>query len=184
MIDRVNNRDDFLCSFNNVVGIEAGYTANPDDSGNWTGGRIGMGVCKGTKFGISAAQYPDLDIVNLTMSQATSIYRRDYWDVMHCDSLPWPLKLYAFDCAVNQGCDAKANFRAQRLLQRALGIDADGIIGFHTLKAASTSTPWHAARYMMLRVRAYMDVPSFPAFGDGWLIRLFQIARLGGQWEF
>ena len=32
-----------------------------------------------TKYGISKRQYPDLDIENLTLEQARSIYFKDYW---------------------------------------------------------------------------------------------------------
>ena len=46
---------------------EGGYAFDPADPG---------GV---TKFGISKAAYPLLDIVHLTRDQAVAIYYRDYW---------------------------------------------------------------------------------------------------------
>jgi lysozyme family protein len=55
--------------FDIVVGHEGGFTANPADCGNWTGGVIGTGTCRGTRFGISAAAYPDLDIANILIRQ-------------------------------------------------------------------------------------------------------------------
>ena len=64
--------------FDIVVGHEGGYTANPADRGNWTGGAIGSGTCRGTRFGISAAAYPGLDIANLTIDAAKALYQRDY----------------------------------------------------------------------------------------------------------
>jgi hypothetical protein len=42
----------------------------------WTTGIIGKGICKGTKYFISAMTYPDLDIKNL-LDQAKAIYKRD-----------------------------------------------------------------------------------------------------------
>lgn len=38
-------------------------THDANDPGNWTGGEIGKGECKGTNYGISAASYPDLGAV-------------------------------------------------------------------------------------------------------------------------
>jgi hypothetical protein len=59
--------------FDIVVGHEGGFTANPADCGNWTGGVIGTGTCRGTRFGISAAAYPDLDIANLSLDAAKAL---------------------------------------------------------------------------------------------------------------
>ena len=53
-------------AFELLIGHEGGYTTNPKDAGNWTGGKQGVGVNKGTKYGIAANSYPSLDIKNLT----------------------------------------------------------------------------------------------------------------------
>ena len=58
---------------------EGGYSSIPEDKGNWTSGKIGVGVLMGTKFGISAARYPFLDIKNLTLAEAKDIYFDDFW---------------------------------------------------------------------------------------------------------
>jgi lysozyme family protein len=92
-----------------VVGHEGGFTDNSQDPGNWTGGAVGKGVCRGTKFGISAAAYPSISIADLTLADAQSIYRRDYWIPIGGDALAPPLALLAFDAAVNNGvCRSKA----------------------------------------------------------------------------
>ena len=104
-------------SFDELVGKilkrEGGYQNNPDDNGNWTGGKKGVGQNKGTKFGISAASYPDLDIKNLTREQAVAIYKRDYWDAIGADQLPESLRDTAFDAAVNQGAQTAKRWLAQ-----------------------------------------------------------------------
>lgn len=82
---------------------EGGYQAVENDSGNWTGGAVGEGELKGTKYGISAASYPHLDIKNLTLEQANEIYYRDYWKASGADQLPWPACLIVFDTAVLHG---------------------------------------------------------------------------------
>jgi len=86
-----------------VIGHEGGFTNNPQDPGNWTGGAVGKGICSGTKFGVSAAAYPTISITDLTLAGAQSIYRRDYWEPIGGDSLAPPLALLAFDAAVNNG---------------------------------------------------------------------------------
>ena len=37
---------------------EGGYSSNPKDPGNWTGGKVGAGKLLGTQKGIAAASYP------------------------------------------------------------------------------------------------------------------------------
>ena len=60
----------FIPSVNFTLSQEGGYQDNPADPGNWTGGKVGHGVMKGTKYGISAESYPHLDIKNLTVVEA------------------------------------------------------------------------------------------------------------------
>ena len=70
-----------------VIGHEGGFCVERTDPGNWTGGAVGRGVLRGTKFGISAAAYPTQDIANLTPEAAATIYRRDYWNRVLADHL-------------------------------------------------------------------------------------------------
>jgi len=41
----------FDLAFDRVIGHEGGYTDDPRDRGNWTGGATGRGELKGTKYG-------------------------------------------------------------------------------------------------------------------------------------
>lgn len=85
---------------------EGGFQNFEWDPGNWTGCKQGIGVNKGTNFGISACSYPNLDIRNLTMRQADEIYFRDYWVASGADKLAWPYCLIVFDTAVLHGVGA------------------------------------------------------------------------------
>lgn len=154
-----------------VVGIEGGYSTDPDDPGNWTGGKRGAGVLKGTKHGISAAAYPHLDIANLSIDDVQAIYQRDYWAVCSCEQLPWPLALFVFDCAVNQGQQ-----RAKITLQQALDVAADGDIGPVTLAAARAADAEHIALFMAGRAISYTHDAGFVTDGRGWFKRLFLLA--------
>lgn len=82
---------------------EGGFQDFDWDSGNWTGCQPGVGIKRGTNYGISACSYPHLDIRNLTMAQADDIYYRDFWLKSGADKLPWPYCLLVFDTAVLHG---------------------------------------------------------------------------------
>ena len=41
-------------AFKRLIGHEGGYSTDRRDPGNWTGGRVGVGTLKGTKFGLAA----------------------------------------------------------------------------------------------------------------------------------
>ena len=156
--------------------VEGHLSLDPNDRGNWTTGVVGKGELRGTKYGISAMRYPDIDIRNLTLGEAKWLYRHDYWNESGCDDLPWPLSCFVFDAAVNQGVGA-----AIRLLQRSLDVTDDGIFGQQTKLAARRATPWHAARFMNLRVKRYMETAGFDRYGDGWITRSFLVAVKTGE---
>lgn len=122
--------DNFENCFSFTVGVEGGLTLDREDRGNWTSGHVGIGELNGTKYGISAASYPKLDIRNLTMEKAKEIYRRDYWNRVQGDRLPRGLDLVAFDGAVNSGPGP-----SEEWIQEAVGAIPDGVIGPKTLAA-------------------------------------------------
>ncbi len=148
-----------------VLSYEGGLVDNPADPGGLT------------NFGISSRSYPSVDIRNLTRDGAAEIYKRDYWDAVHGDELPGPLAIAVFDCAVNQGAGT-----ARRLLQISLGVDADGIIGPRTVKAAHEGGIDAVVRFLAKRAVRYhetmRDVPSLNVFAHNWYFRLFSLARL------
>lgn len=166
----------FERAFAIVVNVEANLSLDPHDAGNWTGGKIGVGLLNGTKFGISAAAYPNVDIATLTLGTAQAIYRTDYWNPVAGDSLPWPFALLVFDCAVNQGQGI-----AQRMMQAALEVVVDGAIGPQTIAAAQASTIDHWAAFMTLRRHRYELSPAYPRYGDGWTNRMFKVCLLQAQ---
>lgn len=133
------------------VGLaEGGYSDDENDNGNWTGGKKGVGELKGTKYGISAASYQDLDIKNLTKEQADNIYKKDYWDTINGDKLPWPLALVAFDHAVNAGV-ARA--------REALKVYSDPF------------------EYIASRLNDYTTYGTWAYHGKGWTRRMANLQR-------
>lgn len=151
--------DTFERAFALVVGIEAGYVNDPNDPGGET------------KYGISKRSYPHLDIASLTLDDAKGIFAADYWRECSCDQMPWPLCLFVFDMAVNQGQPV-----AKVMLQRTLGVTADGVIGPVTLAAAGRMDDEQLALLMTARAFRYTQAPNFGADGHGWFKRLFLMA--------
>jgi|BEDMetMinimDraft_2_1075160.scaffolds.fasta_scaffold00285_3 lysozyme family protein len=160
-----------------VLAEEGGFQADPADPGNWTGGAVGAGELRGTKWGISAAAFPKLDIAALTEAEAAAIYRTHYWRPLGADALPAPLAFLLFDAAVMGG-----PVEAVRLLQRALGVAADGILGPLT-RAAAKEAPLASltARFQAERLAALSALPGFARFGEGWTLRLFRGSFIAGS---
>ena len=161
-------------AFRIVVGEEGGYTADPADPGNWTGGACGRGLCNGTRFGVSAAAYPGVAIATLTLDAARTIYRRDYWDPVGGDSLPPPLALLVFDAAVNNGVS-----RAVRWLQTAAGVPPDGAMGPRTLAAVAAQAGQDVellAEFQAQRLLFMAGLPTWRTFGLGWARRLCRLS--------
>ena len=154
-----------------VVGHEGGFTKDPRDPGNWTGGAVGQGALHGTRWGISAASYPALDIAALTANEARVIYRRDYWDRVSGNGLPPPLALLVFDAAVNAGVG-----RAAKWLQGAAGVKADGVIGPATLGAVRAARAVDVCvEFSAMRLLFMAGLPTWRTFGPGWSRRLSRL---------
>ena len=162
--------------FDIVVGHEGGFTAYPADCGYWTGGVIGTGTCRGTRFGISAAAYPDLDIANLSLDAAKALYQRDYWQRIAGDRLPASLALLVFDAAVNNGTG-----RAIRWLQQVVQVLQDGVIGQKTLSAVDQAAARPdglidlGAEFLAQRLLFMTSLPTWRTFGLGWARRLCRL---------
>ncbi len=63
-----------------------------------------------------AQKEPTRSVCSATKDEVYAVYQEHYWAPMNCDSLPKPLDLVTFDCAVNMG-----NHRAQHFLNSTQG---------------------------------------------------------------
>lgn len=170
-------------AFKLTVGHEGGYQNRHSDRGNWTSGKVGVGLNRGTKFGISAMSYPTLDMVNiidLTLDDAKAIYKRDYWDRVCGDDLPVGLGYAVFDFAVNSGV-----FKASIELQRLVGASEDGVIGPLTVAqvnrrwlgaeqsgSSSSGVQAYLASYIETRQQFVESLSGFAEYGKGWTRRI------------
>ncbi len=154
--------------FDRVIGHEGGFSDNPNDPGNYTGGKVGVGELKGTKYGIAANTYQTIDIKNLTEKQARAIYYEDWWQALGIDRFSSAMQFQMFDAAFNHGM-----YNASRIYQRAVGAKDDGIIGRNTLSAASKiSEDDRLLRFLAFRLKFYTSLRTFDDFGRGWSNRV------------
>ena len=165
----------FDLAFERVIGHEGGFGDDPKDRGNWTSGVINQGELRGTKFGISAMSYPDLDIKNLTADQAKRIYKRDFWDRAKGDQYDPAIAYQLFDIAVNNG-----NGNAVRMLQRAAGVADDGQVGALTIAAVKSLT----VTDMIMRLNAerllfITKLSTWATYGKGWSNRVANNLQFG-----
>lgn len=164
-------------AFKRLIGHEGGYSTDRRDPGNWTGGRVGVGTLKGTKFGLAANTYPNLDIKNLTLAQAKAIYKKDWWDKLGADGMHSAIVFQLWDFAINAG-----KIRAIKELQQAVGVPADGIIGPQTLAAVNA----HDLNDVILsltaeRLKFYTSLSTFKTYGKGWTNRVADNLKYAAQ---
>lgn len=121
-----------------------------------------------TKFGIDQASHPDIDIKNLTVTEAAAIYREDYWDEINGDNIKWPLSFVLMDIAVNNGV-----YRAATWLQSICNVAIDGKIGPKTTAAANRWPSRYAFKLLFKREDFYRTIAtgSKAKFLKGWLNR-------------
>ncbi|WP_082905796.1 MULTISPECIES: glycoside hydrolase family 108 protein [Bradyrhizobium] len=150
---------------------EGGYSNNPSDRGNWTGGRVGIGLLKGTRYGIAAHAYPYLDIKNLTLGDARAIYERDYWKPVRGESLPYGVDLATFDAGVLSGCR-----RSMLWLQAAVGAKEDGAVGHETISKVLAANRETTIRAICEKRRSFLRrLPSWKFFSNGWSRRIADV---------
>lgn len=160
--------DEFLTAFDRLIGHEGGWSEDRRDPGNWTGGRVGVGQLRGTKYGIAANTYPHLDIRNLTLDQAREIYWTDWWLKAGGDELDPAIVYQMWDFAVNAGMGS-----ARRLLQRAARVADDGKIGPMTIAAVKAMSVTDVLmRFAAARLRFYTSLSTWPTYGKGWTNRV------------
>lgn len=158
-----------------TLGIEQGFQKLPSDPGNWTGGAVGAGILRGTKYGISAKSYPDEDIENMSLDRAKFLARRDFYDKFQCAQLPPVFAVLVFDTVFNGGY-------AVKWLQECIGTAADGQIGAKTIGAARTADMWRVvALFAAKRLRYMQSLRNFRDNAGGWALRIASMIEQGDK---
>ncbi|KAI98986.1 hypothetical protein CN11_03260 [Haemophilus influenzae] len=146
--------------FDRLIGHEGGYVDDPRDPG----GETNWGVTKRTA---QANGYTGA-MKTMTRQQAYEIYRRAFWLRYNCEQMPDAVAYQFFDAAVNHGVG-----NASRMLQRAVNVADDGIIGNMTIAAIKKM----AISDVIMRLNAerlefYCKLGTFATFGKGWVRRV------------
>ena len=126
-----------------VLHHEGGYVNDPKDLGGET------------KYGITKRFYPDVDIKNLTIEQATEIYKKDYWDKNKVESLPQNLWHIYFDMCVNMGKRTAVKVLQRAAVNKGRDIEVDGGLGPMTIGALKGV---ELDRVRAFRVKYYVDL--------------------------
>ena len=147
-----------------VLEHEGGYVNDPTDLGGET------------KYGITKRFYPDIDIKNLTIEQATDIYKSDYWDKNKVESLPQNLWHIYFDMCVNMGKRTAVKVLQRAAVNKGRDIEVDGGLGPMTIGALKGV---ELDRVRAFRVKYYVDLitarPEQEKFYLGWFRRATEV---------
>lgn len=158
---------DFGTAFERLIGHEGGFTNDSKDAGNWTGGKVGVGKLLGTKYGIAANTYPLLDIPNITLDQAKTIYFNDWWKRLGADKFHPAITFQLWDFAINSG-----RYRAIMELQNACGVLADGVLGPITYNKVNSMDLNDVLMLILARrLRFLASISGFNTYGAGWVNR-------------
>ncbi|MGO4572796.1 glycoside hydrolase family 108 protein [Microvirga sp. 2TAF3] len=152
-----------------VLAHEGGFVRHPLDPG----GATNFGITRQTLSQARGRPVSVDDVRLLSKAEAATIYRRCYWDKIRAAELPPGLDLAIFDIAVNSG-----PARAARMLQEALGIEADGLIGPRTLEAARNAEAADVIRRLTrVRLGFLSRLATWPVFGRGWRRRVLSVEQ-------
>lgn len=174
--------DLFSVAFNELMQVEGVLSLDPNDRGNWTSGIIGQGKLKGTKYGISAMSYPDLNIRGLTLEEAAGIYHRDYWLPLRLGHIGSKFPTSArmlFNVGVNCGLSNAVKFLQTTIntlnIQEAVGLPVMRLsswqqnvlrtIGGKALKVDGVMGPLTLGALMLI---PYPDAVSVGIFGEAY----------------
>jgi len=164
-------RSNFEASLAEVLKSEGGWSDNPSDPGGATMKGITFQVYKDWKRNIHLTKD---DLKAITDQEVHDLYKALYWDKIFGDDLPSGIDYAVFDASVNMGVG-----RATKLLQEAVGVVADGVIGQATIKAVLAANPQDLIdKFTQEKTNFYQSLKTFPVFGKGWLSRVASVKTI------
>ena len=147
-------------AFNQLLIHEGGFSDAKADPGGPT--KFGVTEAVARNFGYAG------DMRDLTLNMASDIAHHQYWEPVRADELPEAIRYAVFDAAYHSGVT-----QSVRWLQRAVGADADGIIGPDTLARIKVIKPEVLkSKLLAQRLKFLTDLPTWNTFGKGWARRV------------
>jgi len=163
----------FPASLALVLEAEGGFVNHPRDPGGMTN----LGVTRNVWRDWVNRDVDEAEMRSLTPELVTSLYKTRYWDAVKADDMPRGVDYALFDSAVNMGPS-----RAAKMLQAALEVKTDGVIGRATIAAATAADPVELLEAFSLGKEAfYQSLPTFATFGKGWLNRVAHVQDAAEQ---
>jgi len=163
----------FPASLALVLQSEGGFVNHKFDPGGVTN----LGVTRNVWKEWVKRDVDEAEMRSLTPELVTPLYKERYWDACRCSDLPRGVDYCVFDAAVNMG-----PFRAAKLLQTALGVTADGVIGRATIAAATAADPTELLEsFSQGKEEFYKSLTTFATFGKGWLNRIAHVQDAAEQ---
>lgn len=157
----------FPASLALVLKSEGGFVNHRNDPGGMTN----LGVTSRVWEAYVKHPVDEAEMRSLTPELVEPLYKAQYWDACRCSFLPVGVDYAVFDAAVNMGSS-----RAAKILQKALGVAADGIIGNATIAMVAQADPAELLELFSLGKEAfYQSLPTFQTFGKGWLNRVAHV---------
>lgn len=146
-----------------VLKSEGGNDDDPADHG----GRTSRGITQ-REYDSWRREHkqPVIDVWKAPQSDIEAIYHEEYW-APYCDLLPVGADYLLFNMNVNAGPN-----RGAIILQRALGVNADGRIGPMTREALRTINALTLIENYSNQSRAFYLSLHQPKFTKGWLNRV------------
>jgi len=163
----------FPASLALVLKAEGGFVNHPRDPGGMTN----LGVTRNVWRDWVNRDVDEAEMRSLMPELVTSLYKTRYWDAVKADDMPRGVDYALFDSAVNMGPS-----RAAKMLQAALEVKTDGVIGRATIAAATAADPVELLEAFSLGKEAfYQSLPTFATFGKGWLNRVAHVQDAAEQ---
>ncbi|WP_315368106.1 glycoside hydrolase family 108 protein [Kingella oralis] len=152
-----------------ILKTEGGYINHPKDPGGETNWGITKRVAQQNGYNGAMRE--------LTREQAKAIYYTAFWQRYNIEQFPSALAYQFLDACINHGYG-----NAARMLQRALDVADDGVIGKQTLAALAQ----HSENDLLLlfnaeRANFYTRLSTFATFGRGWTNRIAENLRQAAQ---
>lgn len=155
----------FDTAFHKLLGHEGGFVDHPSDPGGATNWGVTQAVARANGYTGHMRDFP--------VDMAKAIYWRQYWVPIKADDLPPAIRYAVFDAAVNSGAK-----QAVKWLQRAIGVNDDGVVGPQTMTFARAANPDFVLRRMLGdRLQFMTDLKTWQAFGRGWARRIAEVLQ-------
>lgn len=160
-----------------ILRHEGGYVNNPADPGGATNFGVSLRWLKSQGLAGDIDHDGDVDINDIkamTVDDAKALYHKFWWNPYNYDAiLPQAVATKIFDMAVNMGAP-----RAHKMVQQALNLTQDGVIGPKTLGLINTTNSLTLIQSLQnIQAQFYRDIvasnPARQQFLKGWLNRAY-----------